>query len=244
MDKTARVILGFAVAIIYPVLVFLAVIQLVPKPDKTSVSYPNYPNYDECYDYNYLDSYDSCTQRKNQEYERAKENYHNQHKNAIEAENNYALRVASIVMIVMLISIVGAYFLRDIRELAGSIGFGSAVTVAISAIVIAGIGWKSDNKVFANTLILFGFLVGTIMLTFIEKNIHDREEAITASNAPPAKPIKPDSNVQPSTNETAAEQPELAVGEPRTKPDTEQQHTGSHWDKNIEYIHDDSPHQH
>lgn len=231
MDKTARIILGFAIAIIYPILMFLSVSQLVSKPASLNVEYPSYPNYSECGSQTGF-RYESCRQAKEREYDKAQEEYLKTLEERNREQSNYTFRIAAIMLIIALLSIVGVYFLRDIRELTGGIGAGSAIVIAGAAITVAGTGWDSGNKALANALVLFSFCVSTGMLWFVDKNVRNTSRT-------PITPAAAQFNPNPQ-NQPLHDKP--TVDSRLSSTYTPNQYAVP--TSSAEQYHDDSPHQH
>lgn len=201
MDKTTRIILGFAIAIIYPVLIVLTVTQIVPKPNITKPVYPTSSNYSECgsrytsrYQYGQSDfdqelnytydsrSYERCTESLRNEFNKKQEAYDKEVKENNIKHDKYEVTRFSVILIISLLSIIVSYFIRNIRELAGGIAMGSTVMITISTTAAAAIGWDLSSSVLINLLILVGFVVTVALLWLVEKNFDNPRNIVQKNN--------------------------------------------------------------
>lgn len=180
MDKAAKIILGIAIAIIYPVLVFIAVLQIFPTSEETR-EYPTYPscstgrssrtyNYQtRSYDYNY--NYEEDNAR----CEAERDAYDDKVKEYNKAQDHELVLRSIVGLVIGLLTVVGIYFVRDVRELAGGITAGASLVVITATGTLSGLGGDSDLKGVIVFLILLAFAVLTFVLKMVDLHVHNED---------------------------------------------------------------------
>lgn len=169
MDRTMRILLSLAVAILYPVVIYFMVVTLVPR--SADSKYPEYPS---CYRYDNSSSRysQSDCDREYREYDRKLESY----QDSIDQEEEKNLTRAQLALGLALITIVGVVFLRDVKELAAGLTVGASVAVVgANTVLVAGAG---DDPTVGNVLLIllsFAFLTAVLYLT--EKNLPETTSA-------------------------------------------------------------------
>lgn len=169
MDRTMRILLSLAVAILYPVVIYFMVVTLVPRSADS-----NYPDYPSCYRYdNSLSrSNQSDCDRQYREYDRKLESYQDN----VDREEEKNLTRAQLGLGLALITIIGAVFLRDVKELVAGLTVGASVAV-IGADTVLVTGAGDDPTVGNVLLILLSFVFLTAVLYLTEKNLPETPSA-------------------------------------------------------------------
>jgi hypothetical protein len=171
MDKTMRVLLSLAIAILYPVVVYFAVVTLVPKPASS-----NYPDYPECYNlqnssypirYDY-DERSSCD-RQYEEYENELKDYNSAQK---KDEGNNLVR-AQLALGAALITIAGAFFIRDVKELVAGLTVGAMLVIVSAATVLVAVN-GTDLSLGNVLFVLASFIFLTAVLYLTERGMPEK----------------------------------------------------------------------
>ncbi|MFO0920830.1 MAG: hypothetical protein U0451_04125 [Candidatus Saccharimonadales bacterium] len=212
MDKTARIILAVAVAIVYPILVLIGVVQFISVgdstppvlPDQGYNSYESPPvcnsvyNYDsnrsQIYDQPVNNSYEQCRidqemyYQSQQEKERQRKTEMDQYQKSYEefkkdSEKELLFRALAIVVI-STISIVVTYFIKDIKELAGGLVISSSLMLFGAVTTLAVVAYNSDYLPISTIVILTSFIVMIVLLHVVENNMTKQVEQLTATAIP------------------------------------------------------------
>lgn len=212
MDKTARIILAVAVAIVYPILVLIGVVQFISvgnstppvSPDQSYNSYESPPvcnsayNYDsnrsQTYDQPLNNSYEQCRIDREMYYQsqQEKERKHKAEMDQFQksydefkkdSEKELLFRTLAIVVI-STISIVATYFIKDIKELAGGLVISSSLMLFGSVTTLAVVAYNSDYLPISTIVILTSFIVMIVLLQVVEKNVTKQAEQLTATAIP------------------------------------------------------------
>jgi len=212
VDKTARIILAIAVAIVYPILVLIGVVQFISTSKPTPPEYPdqNYNSYEsppvcnsnyyyngsqsQTYDQPINTSYQECMINQGTYYE-SQQDKERQHKAEMDqyqksyeeykknSEKELLFRTLAIVVI-STISIVVTYFIKDIKELAGGLVISSSLMLFGSVITLAVVAYDSDYLPISTVVILTSFIVMIVLLYAVENNMIKQAEQLTATAVP------------------------------------------------------------
>jgi hypothetical protein len=171
MDRTMRVLLSLAIAILYPVVVYFAVVTVIPRPGASN--YPTYPSCYRQYGSSYSSRYDyeddaSCD-RQHREYDEKLKDYNA----ALKEDEGKNLVRAQLALGIALLTIAGALFLRDVKELMAGLTVG-AMVVIVSAVTVLVATNSNDLAVGNVLLILISFIFLTTVLYLTERGLPER----------------------------------------------------------------------
>lgn len=164
MDKTIRLLLSLAIAIIYPLVVYVTVVTVLPLPDR-----PDYPDYPSCS----RSIYDASKRRSvpnpncQSQYARYDEEVADYRK-AEEKKNEKNVNRAQLALIIALLTMIFALFIRDVKELTGGLIAGASMIVIAAASVV--LGYDNNPPSWPSLVVLVaGFIVLTVMLFVVDK---------------------------------------------------------------------------
>ncbi|HLC91676.1 MAG TPA: hypothetical protein VJC09_01345 [Candidatus Saccharimonadales bacterium] len=212
MDKNARIILGFAIGILFPILIYFTAITVIPNgktpqyPIEPSTPICNVSRYDSYsgadVEYNQC-NYNRSYQDKKQAYEEELKNYND----TVAKNEKRHVYQAEAVLVISIIGIVCAVAFRQARELLGGLTGGSALSIIVAVTIIA--AYMSDNhpEKVLTLMVTIGFVILTVILWIVEKVIqpsagavpanHPEKSGATPAPPPPAPklPTPPNANV-------------------------------------------------
>lgn len=190
MDRFTRVVIGFTIAILYPLLVFMIVSQVFPIKDSSSPNPPEIPSYAKCgdrysrygYDFSSSDpllrnegNYDKCVEKidneygqKNKEYDEALNNHHDAKR---KSESIRMIGMMTIAVITLVIS----YRIRSIEELSGGLVVGSSLVIVVTSLGLAITNWDSSMKLPINILLLVSFGILTTLIWFVDRKLPKKD---------------------------------------------------------------------